>query len=233
MSLLEKQLIDTYVKRRLIEHAGYFIALLFFISLAILFVPAQLKEYIGTRSDVVKVQTANKALRARLVAFQEYPTQDLEDIVVVLNTLYPSQEDRFSIFAALDNLEGTTGIDIQTYSSPFSGKAFRDVSITVKARGSLTSFRSFLRDYVFRSGRFMTISNVTYSEEKQGINFTATFHSKNIELETDKAVEIRPDLIERAVAIKKEVESSGIVKREAAPEENKPENYSTKPNPFN
>lgn len=229
----KKKTISPYTRRLLIQHSGYVLVLLIFIGLLVSFVPWQLKAYTKSRSQLRKMEKEVDSYKARLSAIEEYPADDLEDIVLSLNSVYPSEEDRFSIFASLDNLKKVTGMNIVSYSSPFSGKAFQEVSVVVKADADLSTFRRFLKDHVYKSGRFMTISKVSYSEEKKAINFTATFHSKKVNLKTKKPVEIKPEYIQRAIDIRTEVESSGLVKQNVSEDISPvPVDYSTKTNPF-
>lgn len=230
---LSKNKISPYTRRLLIQHSGYGIVLVVFLFLLVSFVPWQVTSYAHARSELVKMNNEVDDLTARLSAIEEYPSDDLEDLVLSINSVYPSEEDRFSIFASLDNLKKVTAINITSYSSPFSGKAFREVSVAVKAEADLATFRKFLEDHVYKSGRFMTISKVTYSDEKKTLGFTAAFHSKKVDLNTKKPVEIKTDLIQRAIDIRREIESSGIVKQ-AVPQNASPSpvDYSTKENPF-
>lgn len=230
---LSKSKISPYTRRLLIQHIGYAVVLVVFVILLVSFIPWQITSYTHARSELVKIESEVDLLSARLSAIEEYPSDDLEDLVLSINSVYPSEEDRFSIFASLDNLKKVTAINITSYSSPFSGKAFREVSIAVKADADLATFRRFLEDHVYKSGRFMTISKVSYSDDKKTLNFTAAFHSKKVDLNTKKPVEIKTDLIQRAIDIRREIESSGIVKQ-AAPEglTPSPVDYSTKQNPF-
>ena len=79
----------------------------------------------------------------------------------------------------------------------------------------------------------MTISQLSFSDDKKTVSFTATFHSKKVNLNTKKPVEIKPDLIQRAMDIRFEVEASGLVKKNVSEDLSPaPVDYSTNPNPF-
>ena len=229
----KKSSISPYTRRLLIQHSGYAVILVLFLALLFTFVPFQITSYSKTRSQLVKMEKEVDELSARLAAIEEYPSNDLEDLVLSLNSLYPSEEDRFSIFASLDNLKKITAINIHSYSSPFSGKAYEEVDVSVKAHADLPTFRRFLKDHVYKSGRFMTLSQISFSDEKKSLSFTATFHSKKVNLKSKKPVEIKPDLIQRAMDIRLEVESSGLVKKNVSEgASTSPVDYSTNPNPF-
>ena len=233
MSDSKKTTISPYTRRLLIQHSGYGIILAIFLGLLFTFIPWQISSYTKTRSQLVKIEKEVDLLSARLSAIEEYPSNDLEDLVLSLNSIYPSEEDRFSIFASLDNLKKITAINIDSYSSPFSGKAYEEVDISVKADADLATFRRFLKDHVYKSGRFMTISQLSFSDDKKTVSFTATFHSKKVNLNTKKPVEIKPDLIQRAMDIRFEVEASGLVKKNVSEDLSPaPVDYSTNPNPF-
>ena len=150
MSDSKKTTISPYTRRLLIQHSGYGIILAIFLGLLFTFIPWQISSYTKTRSQLVKIEKEVDLLSARLSAIEEYPSNDLEDLVLSLNSIYPSEEDRFSIFASLDNLKKITAINIDSYSSPFSGKAYEEVDISVKADADLATFRRFLKDHVYK-----------------------------------------------------------------------------------
>ena len=225
--------ISTYAKRLVKQHMGYFIALIFFTVLLFTFIPYQLRQYLGLRQDLTITNDSIRDLDNRRGIITQYPSTELEDLVLTLNTLYPTTEDRFSIFTALENIQGVTGIQISTYSSPFAGKSVFEISMGVKANGNLQAFRQFLREHVYKSGRFMTIEKVVYESKSETLNFTAKFHSKHVDIGSQKATEYSPDAIVRLQEIQREVESSGLVRKDLSSDEVVvPTDYSTKNNPF-
>lgn len=233
MSRSNKLKMSTYTKRLIKKNIGYFVALIFFGFLLFTFIPVQVTSYITVRSELSKTNNDIQDLDARRNTIQEFTTSDLEDLVLTLNTLYPSVEDRFSIFTALENLQGVTGINIVSYSSPFAGRSLNEISISVKASADMTAYRRFLRDHVYRSGRFMTVERIVYSAKDNGLNFTAKFYSRNVNLEGTAAEGYSPQYIERLRQIQKEVDSSGLVRKNTSNEDVViPVDYSTKQNPF-
>lgn len=224
--------ISTYAKRLMIRHIGYAIALVFFVILLVSFIPLQIHQYLDTRTQLKTAREDITKLDNRRAVIVQYPTERLDDLTITLNTLYPSVEDRFSIFTALENLQGVTGVGIVNYSSPFAGKTLDEISIGVKAKGDITAFRKLLRLHVFRSGRFMTLDKVTFDAKNDTINFTAKFYSKNVEIGSQIATQYSPDAIARLEVIQREVESSGLVRKGAGEDTVVPTNYSTKENPF-
>ncbi len=233
MSRSKKRIISVYAQRLIKQHISYFIALAFFVFLLTTFIPYQVTDYVGIRSDLSKANEQINDFNARRSVIQKYPEGELNDLVITMNTLYPSEEDRFSIFTALDNLQAVTGIGIVTYSSPFSGRSFEEISIGVRAEADITTFRKFLRDYIFKSGRFMTIEKIVFDSDQESLNFTAKFHSKNVEIGDLVATKYSPDAIDRLHEIQAELESAGLIKRDLTnEEENIPVDYSTKSNPF-
>lgn len=224
--------IGTYSKRLLLQHLGYIIALGFFIILAVSFIPFQVRDYQAVRAELQTLNTTIQDLSKRRGVIQEYPQEKLDDLVVLLNTLYPSQEDKFSIFSAIDALSSVTGIQIITYSSPFAGKSLHEVVIAVRAHASEPAFRLFLRNHVFRSGRFMTIDKIIYDVESGTVDFTAKFHSSPVEIGSQTASQYAPEGIARLREIQKEVESAGYVRKTVNTEEPVSTDYTTKANPF-
>lgn len=224
--------IGTYSKRLLFQHIGYLIALTFFILLAVIFIPLQIRDYQTVRAELQTLNTTIQELSNRRGVIQEYPQEKLDDLVSLLNTIYPSQEDKFSIFTALDALGSVTGMNIITYSSPFAGKSLHEVVISVRARASESAFRLFLRNHVFRSGRFMTIDKVIYDVESGTVDFTAKFHSSPVEIGSQTASQYSPEGISRLREIQKEVESVGFIRKTVESDEPISTDYSTKENPF-
>jgi len=236
MSLFSQDIkfhISTYAQRLIRQHIGYFIALIFFGILLFTFIPVQIQQYVSLRRDLAETNESIRELDSRRSIITQYPVEELEDLVLTLNTLYPTNEDRFSIFTALENLQGVTGINIETYSSPFSGKSVFEISIGVKATASLDQYRRFLREHVFKSGRFMTISRVVYEADNQNLNFTAKFYSRHVDIGNQVATQYSPEAVERLQEIQREVESSGLVRKDPGTEDVEiPIDYSTKNNPF-
>jgi hypothetical protein len=197
------------------------------------FLPLQIKQYVDMRRELSKTNEDIEALTTRQNVIQQYPQEQLEDLVITLNSLYPSVEDRFSIFTALDNIQAVSGVGVISYSSPFAGKTLNEITIAVKSRSDLTSFRRFLQVHVFRSGRFMTIDKIVFDNENGALNFTGKFYSKNVELGSQTATQYSPEAITRLQEIKREVEGSGLVRKDLSKEEEAiPTDYSTKSNPF-
>jgi hypothetical protein len=232
MSFTSSIHIGTYSKRLLLQHTGYIIALIFFLILAVLFIPVQIRDYQTVKAELQTLNATIQDLSKRRGVIQEYPQEKLDDLVTVLNTIYPSQEDKFSIFSALDALASVSGMQIITYSSPFAGKSLHEVVIAVRARASEPAFRLFLRNHVFRSGRFMTIDKITYDVESGTVDFTAKFHSSPVEIGSQTASQYSPEGITRLREIQKEVESVGYIRKPVDQQESISTEYSTKDNPF-
>ena len=233
MSRSSKLHISTYAKRLIKQHIAYYIALIFFAVLIFTFIPFQIKQYIDVRKELAKTNDKITELDKRRSVITRYPVEELEDLVLTLNSLYPSVEDRFSIFTALDNLQGVTGLDIVTYSSPFAGKSPTDISIAVKSNASMTEFRRFLSDHIYKSGRFMTIEKIVFDTRSESLNFTGKFYSKNVDIENQLATQYSSDAISRLQGIQRELESAGLVRKTIREEDvTIPIDYSTKQNPF-
>lgn len=225
--------IGIYVKRLIIHHIGYLVALICFIFLLFSFVPLQIKQYMSMRSELQETNEEIVKLSQRQAVIQQYPADQLADLTLTLNTLYPSIEDRFSIFTALDNLQAVSGVGVISYSSPFAGKTRNEITIGVKATGDLQTFRRFLQTHIFRSGRFMTVSKLIFNNDGNSIVFTASFYSKNIDIGSRTATEYSPDAIIRLNEIQREVESAGLVRRTTSTDDSAiPLDYTTKDNPF-
>ncbi|OGK38501.1 hypothetical protein A3B02_00790 [Candidatus Roizmanbacteria bacterium RIFCSPLOWO2_01_FULL_42_14] len=229
---LKSKKISPYTLRLIKQHIAYAIACLLFIGLIITVIPYQMTSYMKSRSDLTQTNKEIGELSARANAIKSYPTQDLEDLVLSMNALYPSDEDKFSIFNALDNLQVITSIEIDSYASPFAGKTFREISIPVRAHANIETLRKFLGHHVFKSGRFMTISQVSFNQDKGLLSFTAHFHTRRIDVNTKKPVAISANLIKQAEDIQREIEASGFVRKDAPDESKAPLDYSTKQNPF-
>lgn len=225
--------LSTYTKRLIKQHVGYFIALLFFIGLFILFIPLQVNQYLELRKQVKNTNNEISTMNIRRDAIQSYSAEDLNELVLVLNTLYPSIEDRFSIFTAVDNLQAVTGMEIETYSSPFSGRSVNEISIAVKGKSDMNTFRRFLQSHVFKSGRFMTLERVSFDVENSSVSFTAIFHSLNVDIGEKTITDFDPNVIERLRLIKAEVESAGFVQPVVPSSDAEiPTDYNTRENPF-
>lgn len=225
--------ISPYAARLLKQHIGYIIALVFFVALFMTFIPLQIRQYIALRSQISTLNDEIRELSERRNAIQQYNTDELDELVFLLNSLYPAVEDRFSIYSALDNMQFAHGILITKSSSPFSGKSFNEITIVIDAIADFPTFREFMQNYPFYSGRFITLERVSYNVERQTMTVTTVFHSKKIEYGNKKLTTYDPTVLQRASQIKMEVEAAGLIRQNISDDNQEiPVDYTTKENPF-
>ncbi len=232
MELLSNLHISTYTKRLISQHIGYFVAVIFYAVLILVFIPMQFSDYSQARDEAVELNQRVEDLSKRRAVINSYPEDDLEELVLLLNTLYPSEEDKFSIFSALDTLQVVTGIQILTYSSPFAGKSLNEVIVVVRAQADEKSFRTFLASHVFRSGRFMTIDKIVYDAKGDILDFTAKFHSHPVNISDQVAQSYSSEGLKQLRIIQQDMSGSGYIRKQSTQEVEPLLDYSTKDNPF-
>lgn len=150
---------------------------------------------------------------------------DLDYVNSVLTMLIPSQEDYFSIIAALEKLSLETGFLITSYTINIQKSSEEKLSLVIEGQGDPDAFLRFLQEYNFSGGRLITIDKINFSQEDfsgSKINISV-YTRKNSGSNLSKADNIDVNLIEKILE---------KVNFEIKNDEEFDFDYPTKPNPF-
>lgn len=233
LKINSNQLPDSYSMRIVRRHIVYIISFILFIIIGVFFIPTHIQEYVKLKNDVNILEKDVKQLEERNIAIRQYDGVDIEQLLLVLNTIFPNVEDRFSLFAAIDNLQVISHVNISGFTSPFSGSKGEDVVIVIEARVFDSQLRSIFEDYHFKSGRFMTIDKVSFNPITSSLVFSATFHSEDINIDEGSIVEYNPENIKQVTEMLNYLRSHNpSFKRTVLEPEEIPTNYKIKQDPF-
>jgi hypothetical protein len=216
----------------------YIVAIIFFAFIGIYFLPQQVLDYTSLRQKNNDLQQEISKQEKRLQLIESINVQDLNQLLLILNTLYPQEEDQFSIYPVIDNLQAVTGMLFIKKSSPFGADPKAQLSITIDAVGTLDQVKVLLRDYPFKSARILTINSLTMRPNKTNpqlwdVQFAILFHVKEITAGTGAIDKIDPMAIAFARQARDYFLSRGATYTKISiKDEDIPLNYSTKKNPF-
>lgn len=217
----------------------YMLAIVLFIFIGFSFLPKQLLAYneLRQKNNALKAEISKQESRLKLI--QSIDIKDINQLLLILNTLYPQVEDQFSIYPVIDNLQFVTGMIFVKKSSPFVGDVKTPVVISVEAIGTLDQITTLLRDYPYKSARILTLQSFTMNQNKSNpqlwnVGFAVGFHAKEISAGKQAIDKIDPMAIDFARQAAQYFTSKGAKYTNISiKDEDIPINYSVKKNPFN
>ncbi len=166
---------DRFVLKLLKENIIYIIGVVLFIMLLIIFLPPQLQSIAELKSTL---NNKNEQLEARKDLFEIARASlsfDVKSMDVITKSMFPADEDYFSIFRALELLAARSGIFIETFSSPFGNKQGAAVKIEVSALGNSEAVTRLLTNYQLKSSRLVTIDRIGFDAVASKITFSINF----------------------------------------------------------
>ncbi len=216
----------------------YGVAILIFLFLGISFLPQQLIVYTDLKNKNNELDAEISKQEARLRLIESVNVTDLNQLLLILNTLYPQQEDQFSIYPVVDNLQAVTGMLFLKKTSPFAADSKAKVVMTIDAVGTLDQVKILLRDYPYKSARILSLENLLLRPNKLNpqiwdISFTITFHTKEIAAGSETLTGINPMALAFARQAEQYFTSRGAkYTKISVKDEDIPLNYPIKLNPF-
>lgn len=216
----------------------YFIAIMFFSFIGISFLPQQVADYIALRQKNNELATEVAKQENRLRLIETINVQDLNQLLLILNTLYPQNEDMFSMYPVIDNLQSITGMLFVKRSSPFQTGAQNQQVISVDAIGTTEQIQKLLQDYSYKGARLLTLESVSLKPSAANpllweVGFAVKFHAKEIEIGKKSLDAIDPMALTFARQALQYFNSKGATYTKVSiKDEDIPLNYSTKKNPF-
>ncbi|OGK15593.1 hypothetical protein A3H80_03760 [Candidatus Roizmanbacteria bacterium RIFCSPLOWO2_02_FULL_37_19] len=224
---------NRYLYRLIKRHVIYIIGFVLFSILASSFIPLQINKYGQLRKQSGLLDEELARLEQRRAVLTQYRNINIDELITLVNTIFPNTEDRFSIFGAMDNLEVITGVPITDYSSPFTGHAIDETVISAHGRANETAFMNFLKDYPYLSGRLITLDKINFNPKENLINFSIVFHTRDIPPSENLIPEYNATVVLQINALRDELEARNpAFAQNSREEEVIPINYSTKTNPF-
>ena len=159
-----------YSIKRLIRDNIIYIGGLFALNLVLIFVTGFF--YSQYQKNIIKIKTLNKELseysqKKDLLDFKNQVIKnevDLDYINQILTILIPSEEDYFSIVAALEKLSLETNFIISAYNINVSKSTQEKLSLVIEGQGDPNDFLRFLQEYNYFGGRLITIDQINFSQ---------------------------------------------------------------------
>lgn len=215
------------------------IAIVFFLFIGISFIPKLLIEYgeLRKKNSELDAEITKQENRIRLI--ESIDVKDINQLLLVLNTLYPQEQDQFSIYPVIDNLQVVSGMLFAKRSSAFVGDPKANVVISIDAVGSLDQIKTLLQDYPYKSARILSLESFTMTQMKTNpllwnVSFSVKFHAKEISAGKQAIDKINPLAIDFARQALQYFTSRGTnFANISIKDEDIPINYSVKKNPFN
>lgn len=230
-----RKLIDFYTFQLVKQNFIYFLSFVVLILLAVFVLPPQIKDFTSfkEKNKTLTQEVADLERKRAIVASVD--TDEIEDLIVTLNTLLPQREDYFSIFSVLENLSQLTdfritGFSLSLNASGQSADVANKLALQVTTDGSPEAFSTFLESYQYKGGRLITMESVNYSPETLQTSLTLNFYSQKIEVK-DVEEPLRIDK-SRLELIKKINDELNTILPESSDEEPIDTNYPTSENPF-
>jgi hypothetical protein len=222
--------IDYFLVKQIKKNLFYLITLvliifLFFFSINYFFnkknLLQQKKETIINEITTLE-NKKNIILTAKNIQSQNLPFDELNK---ALNTLFPNDEDYFSIIFALEKISQKTGFQVIGYEINLKKSTDNKLAITISGIGDRNSFMNFIKNYRFIGNRLITIDNINFTEG--GMNQTKI--DLNFYRSGDEKLASYYQIKEKDKELLREIlEKTDILVNE----ESSPVNYETKDNPF-
>lgn len=226
--------LQTYYARLLINNFIYIVAFVAFIVIAISFVPLQIRGYLDERGLVDIRRDEVDKLQIRLNAIDVFNDANIDNLLLVINTIYPSEEDRFSIFDVINNMERLTGISVAESTSPFEATTTEEgIEINVSGKGDLVAVRNLLNNYYYKYGRLMTLKSITYNPRSEVLNFTVLIHSREFTIGSNEIAVYNEGVLQGASDINDYfVSNRALFSNESADDAEVSTEYNPRQNPF-
>jgi len=216
----------------------YLIAIILFIFLGVSFLPQQIVEYSTIRQQNKELVEINTKLTHRLRLIDSLNIKDLNQLLIILNTLEPQQEDKFSINPVVDNLQVVTGMLFVKKGSPFDTHIGAQVVIPISAIATLDQIKVLLQEYPYKAARLITLESLAIRPDKTSpllwdVDFSIAFHSNEVSAGKKTLDTIDPKAIDFARQVQQYFVSRGATYSNVSiKEDDIPLNYPIKQNPF-
>src|SRR3990170_753339 len=157
-----------YSIKRLIRDNLIYIFGFFALNLVLIFVVGF--YYSQYQKNIVKIQSLTNELseynkKKDLLDFKNQVIKnevDLDYINQILTQLIPSEENYFSIVAALEKLSLDTNFIISAYNINVDKSNQEKLSLVIEGEGDPNAFLKFLQEYNYTGGRLITIDQIDF-----------------------------------------------------------------------
>ncbi|HLD26522.1 MAG TPA: hypothetical protein VJB63_01000 [Patescibacteria group bacterium] len=188
-----KKIISRYTFRLIKENYIYLISLFVFILLLSLVLPGQITDYQTSKKENQQLVEEIAQLEKKKVIIASFDSDEIDQLIKTLNTILPQTEDYFSIFYALDVFSQQTNFTITGLGISFDAHSSEELTVDVQTAGSSEAFITFLENYIYKSGRLITLDSITYEPSTPATSLSLHFYSKKIEASEVK----KPPVIEK------------------------------------
>ncbi len=177
-----KKIINKYTIRLIKENIIYLMSGIVFILLLAFVLPGQITDYQALRKTNQKLVGEISQLERKKAIIASFDSDEIDGLVKTLNTLLPQSEDYFSIFYALDAISQQTNFLINGLTISFDSGSPEELTVDVETLGTSETFVAFLEDYIYKSGRLITMDSIEYDPTLPSTSLSLHFYSKKIEV---------------------------------------------------
>lgn len=185
-----KRIMSKYTLRLIKENILYLVSALVFILLLALVLPGQIDDYQKSKETNQQLLEEISQLEKKKALVASFDSDEIEQLVKTLNTILPQSEDYFSIFYALDAFSQQTNFIITGVSISFDNNSPEELTVDVQTAGTSEAFITFLENYIYKSGRLITMDSITYEPNVPATSLSLHFYSKKIEASEVKQVPV-------------------------------------------
>lgn len=224
-----KRIMSKYTLRLIKENILYLVSALVFILLLALVLPGQIDDYQKSKETNQQLLEEISQLEKKKALVASFDSDEIDQLVKTLNTILPQSEDYFSIFYALDAFSQQTNFIITGVSISFDNNSPEELTVDVQTAGASEAFITFLENYIYKSGRLITMDSITYEPNVPSTSLSLHFYSKKIEASEVKQVPVidksRFELVRRMNADLNDLFTPLDIS-------SSPTDYTTRENPF-
>lgn len=185
-----KRIMSKYTLRLIKENILYLVSALVFILLLALVLPGQIDDYQKSKETNQQLLEEISQLEKKKALVASFDSDEIDQLVKTLNTILPQSEDYFSIFYALDAFSQQTNFIITGVSISFDNNSPEELTVDVQTAGTSEAFITFLENYIYKSGRLITMDSITYEPNVPATSLSLHFYSKKIDASEVKHVPV-------------------------------------------
>ncbi len=172
---------DIYTISLLKKHFVYIILFVGLTVFAMIFIPIKLTDYKDNEEKTGVLRQEITSLTEKYSTLSRYSSQEMDDLVQIVNRLVPDQYDYFNLYGAIDDFQRLSGLKFTSVSAPFTSLSSEGAVLSVTAEGSNAAILQFLENYQTIGGRLATVNAITFKPSATTISFILTLHAQKAE----------------------------------------------------
>ncbi|KKP87923.1 MAG: hypothetical protein UR91_C0032G0011 [Candidatus Nomurabacteria bacterium GW2011_GWC2_35_8] len=142
------------------------------IIIIIFFLVISINMYSSLNSKLQTEKEETEKVRLRKETLEQSANlikNEIDEANTLFTMLIPDKEDFFTIINAIEVISKKSGFIITEYSVNLSDSSQEKLSISVSGTGDSNTFVNFLDSYAFSGGRFTTVIQLNFYNNKVGV----------------------------------------------------------------